>query len=208
MYISNVFPFLQKSCSFQKKTSALDTQTRQLQDMYDTRQQKYLCEACTKKFKTYGGLQRHLRKEHDWGFVEEVTNSSSKKYHIALYRASLMKCSLLLRDTNDDAYKMGDGERILRNSKFQMLLSRIGNHGKYQLWLFRFMAYCFSLLTPRMVYEYIWNCTANLHSNLGHNIPNDNNVELLVQAVKKKVRAEGANATYENVRSAALALQI
>lgn len=59
-----------------------------------------------------------------------------------------------------------------------------------------------------MVYEYIWNCTANLHSNLGHNIPNDNIVELLVQAVKKKVRAEGANATSENVRSAALALQI
>lgn len=72
--------------------------------------------------------------------MEEVTNSSSKKYHIALYRASLMKCSLLLRDTNDDAYTMGDGERILRNSMFQMLLSRIGNHGKYQLWLFRFMA--------------------------------------------------------------------
>lgn len=139
--------------------------------------------------------------------MEEVTNSSSKKDHIALYRASFMKCSLLLRDTND-AYKMGDGERILRNSKFQMLLSRIGNHVKYQLWLFRFMAYCFSLPTPRMAYEYFWNCTANLHGNLGHNILNDNLVELLVQAVKKKVRAQGANATYESVRSAALALQI
>lgn len=63
-------------------------------------------------------------------------------------------------------------------------------------------------MTPRMAYEYIWNCTANLHSNLGHSIPNDNLVELLVQAVKKKVRAQGANATYESVRSAALALQI
>lgn len=202
------FSFFAEVLFISERTSALDTQTRQLQDMYDTRQQKYLCEACTKKFKTIGGLQRHLRKEHDWVFMEEVTNSSSKKDHIALYRASFMKCSLLLRDTNDDAYKMGDGERILRNSKFQMLISRIGNHGKYQLWLFRFMAYCFSLLTPRMVYEYIWNYTANLHSNLGHNIPNDNIVESLVQAVKKKVRAEGANATYENVRSAALALQI
>lgn len=190
-----------------ERTAALDTQTRQLQDIFDTRQQKYLCEACTKKFKTIGGLQRHLRKEHDWVFMEEVTNSSSKKDHIALYRASFMKYFLLLRDTND-AYKMGDGERILRNSKFQMLLSRIGNHVKYQLLLFRFMAYCFSLLTPRMAYEYIWNCTANLHGNLGHNIPNVNLVELLVQAVKKKVRAQGANATYESARSATLALQI
>ena len=37
-----------------------------------------------------------------------------------------------------------------------------------------------------MAYEYMWNRTANLHGNLGHNIPNDNLVELLVQAVKKK----------------------
>lgn len=31
---------------------------------------------------------------------------------------------------------------------------------------------------------------------------------MLVKAVKKKIRAQGANATYESVRSAALALQI
>lgn len=95
MYMSNVFPFFAEVLFIPERTAALDTQTRQLQDMFDTRQQKYLCEACTKKFKTIGGLQRHLRKEHDWFFMEEVTNSSSKKDHIALYRASFMKCSLL-----------------------------------------------------------------------------------------------------------------
>ena len=83
----------------------------------------------------------------------------STKDHIALYRSSNMKRVLLLRDTND-AYRMGDGERILLNAKFQMLLSRVGYHSKYQLWLFRFMAYCYSLLTPKMAYEYMWNCTA------------------------------------------------
>lgn len=108
------FSFFAEVLFISERTAALDTQTRQLQDMYDTRQQKYLCEACTKKFKTIGGLQRHLRKEHDWVFMEEVTNSSSKKDHIALYRPSFMKCSLLLQDTND-AYKMGDGERLIRN---------------------------------------------------------------------------------------------
>ena len=46
-----------------------------------------------------------------------------------------------------------------------------------------------------MAYEYMWTCTANLHGNLGHNIPNDNLVESLVQAVKKKIYAQGANAT-------------
>lgn len=109
-----------------------------------------------------------------------------------------MKCALLLRD----------GDRILSNAKFQMLLSRIGNHTKYQLCLFRFIAYCISLLTPRMAYEYVWNCTANLHGNNTHNIPNDNLVELMVQAVKKKGYAQGANATFDSVRKAALTTQI
>jgi len=180
---------------------------RQIEGMFDRQQQKYICEVCNKKYKTKGGIKRHLKKQHQWDFVDDNAESSSSMDHIALYRASFMKCSLLLRDTND-AYKMGDGDRILLNAKFQMLLSRIGNHTKYQLWLFRYMAYCYSLLTPRMAYEYMWNCTANLHGNIGHNIPNDNLVELMVQAVKKKIYAQGANATYKSARNAALTLQI
>lgn len=61
-----------------------------------------------------------------------------------------------------------------------------------------------------MAYEYLWNCTANLQGNTGHNIQNDNLVELLhvVQAVKKKIHAQGSNATYKSARNAALSLQI
>lgn len=116
--------------------------------------------------------------------LEEPDDSSSKFDNVAIYHASFMKCALLLRDTND-AYKMGDGDRVLSNSKFQMLLSRAGNHSKYQLWLFRYMANCLCLLTPRMAYEYKWNCSANLQGGLGNNIPCDNLVELLEQTVKK-----------------------
>ncbi|XP_063415748.1 uncharacterized protein LOC134697415 [Mytilus trossulus] len=170
--------------------------------------QKYACEVCNKQYKTKGGIKKHLKLQHQWDFDNEQ-ETPSKNDHIALYRDSFMKCSLLLRDTND-AYEMGDGDIILLNAKFQMLLSRIGNHTKYQLWLFRFMAYmyCYSLLTPRMAYEYIWNCTANMHGNIGHDLPNDNLVEMLVQAVKKKIYAQGANATYKSARNAALTLQI
>ena len=49
-----------------------------------------------------------------------------------------------------------------------------------------------------MAYEYKWNCSANLCGGIDHNIPNDNLVELLVQAVKKKVYAQGANASYDS----------
>ncbi|VDI74704.1 Hypothetical predicted protein [Mytilus galloprovincialis] len=178
------------------RTSALDTQIRQIEAMHHNQLQKFVCEVCNKQYKTKGGIKKHLKIQHQWDFDNEQ-ETPSKNDHIALYRASFMKCSLLLRDTND-VYKMGDGDRILLNAKFQMLLSRIGNHTKYQLWLFRFMAYCYSSLTPRMAYEYIWNGTANMHGNIGHNLPNDNLVEMLVQAVKKKIYAQGANATYKS----------
>lgn len=59
-----------------------------------------------------------------------------------------------------------------------------------------------------MAYEYLWNCTANIQGNTGHNIPNDNLVELLVQAVKKKIHAQGSNGTYKSARNAALSVQI
>ena len=175
--------------------------------MYDSVQKKYVCVECNKKYKTIGGIRRHLKTQHEWAFAEEDGFGKSTTDHIALYRASFMKCALLLRDTSD-AYKMGDGNRVTCNAKFQMLLSRVGNHTKYQLWLFRYLAYCHCLLTPRMAYEYKWNCSANVLGGIGHNIPNDNLVEILVQMVKKKVYAQGANATFESVKKAALTLQI
>lgn len=189
------------------KAQALDAQVNHINSMYDNHLNKFICQPCNKKYKTLNGMKKHLQKEHGMADLEEADDSSSKYDHVAIYHASFMKCALLLRDTND-AYKMGDGDRVLSNSKFQMLLSRAGNHTKYQLWLFRYMANCLCLLTPRMAYEYKWNCSANLQGGLGNNIPCDNLVELLVQTVKKAVYAQGANATFTSVRKAALAIQV
>lgn len=55
---------------------------------------------------------------------------------------------------------------------------------------------------------YMWNCSANLQGGIGNNIPCDNLVEILVQAVKKNVYVQGANATYQSVRKATLTTQI
>lgn len=189
------------------KAQALDAQVNHINSMYDNHLNKFICQPCNKKYKTLNGMKKHLQKEHGMADLEEPDDSSSKFDHVAINHASFMKCALLLRDTND-AYKMGDGDRVLSNSKFQMLLSRAGNHTKYQLWLFRYMANCLCLLTPRMAYEYKWNCSANLQGGLGNNIPCDNLVELLVQTVKKAVYAQGANATFTSVRKAALAIQV
>ena len=189
------------------QTAAMDTLKRQAEEMYDQQQHRYVCAVCEKKYKTTSGLQRHLSNTHQWNIMPLQEEIAPQTDHVGIYCSSFMKCALLLRDTTD-AYQMGDGDRILRNSKLQMLLSRFGNHTKYQLWLFRFMAYCYALLTPRMAYEFLWNCTANLHGNTDHYITNDNLVQILVQAVKKKIYAQGANTTYRSARQAALSLQV
>jgi hypothetical protein len=97
---------------------------------------------------------------------------------------------------------MGDGNRVATNAKFQML-ARVGHHKKYQLRLFRYLAYIKRILPPQIAYEYMWNCSANLQGGVGKNIPNDNLAEIMVQAVKKKIYSQGANATYASVQKAA-----
>ena len=74
--------------------------------------------------------------------------------------------------------------------------------------MFRFLANYHSLLNPQEAYEYKWNCTTNMKGGTGHNIPNDNLVEILVHRLKDKLKSQGANATYESARKAALTLQI
>lgn len=125
-----------------------------------------MCPNCNKQYKTSGSIKRHLKKVHEFSFDTEDQLPTSGKDHVAIYRASFRKCALLLRDTND-AYKMGDGNRVTTNAKFQMLLSRVGIHNKYQLWLFRYLAYIKCILSPKMAYEYMWNCSANLQGGMG-----------------------------------------
>lgn len=125
----------------------------------------------------------------------------SKTDKVANYRASFMKNALLLRDTYD-AFSMCDGERIVRNAKFEFLCADVRKHTKYKLWLWRFVAYIIALLSPKQAYEYMWNCASSTTGGgVGKNIPNDNLVELMVQLVKKKLREQGSNFTYASAVS-------
>ena len=169
--------------SLEARSSELDLQAQQIKAMYDHIQQQFTCIHYNKQFKTTGYFKKHLTREHGWQQVHDNILHDGNADNIALYRASFMKCALLLRDTND-AYNMGDGDRIMDNSKFQMLISGIGHHTKYQLWLFRFLAYYHALLSPRAAYEYRWSCTTHLRGGPGHNIPNDNLVEIMVHRLR------------------------
>ena len=114
--------------------------------------------------------------------------------------SAFLKVGLLFHDT-DDAYKMGDGNRLLRNAKYELLHFDKGHHIKYCLWMWWMLAYSKSLLSEKEAYEYIWNMSFNFGQGLGHLIPNDNLVEIQVHLIKEQRRRMRANVTYEGVRN-------
>uniref|UniRef100_A0A8W8NXJ6 C2H2-type domain-containing protein n=1 Tax=Magallana gigas TaxID=29159 RepID=A0A8W8NXJ6_MAGGI len=52
------------------ETATMDTQKRQIEAMFDNRQQRYVCEVCDKQYKTANDLQRHLKDQHLWNITE------------------------------------------------------------------------------------------------------------------------------------------
>lgn len=70
-----------------------------MKDLFDSNETKYLCPNCNKQYKTSDGIQRH-KKVHEFSFDSEDQLPASGKDHVAICR-TFMKCTLLLRDTND-----------------------------------------------------------------------------------------------------------
>lgn len=184
----------------------MDNQSSQLQACYNAAEKVYMCD-CSKVYKTLGHFKRHLQSIHNWTFPQEGETTTCTKDGVAEARASFMKCSLILRDTYD-AYQMADGNRIFRNAKFEMLLADAFHHTKYRLWLWRFLAYENALLSPRQAFEYKWNCCSNTNGGIGRNVPNDLLVEMNVNAIKQKLRSQGANVTYDRARVIAISSQV
>lgn len=118
---------------------------------------------------------------------------------LAPVRASFLKCALLLYDTND-AYMMGDGNRIFLNAKFEFLLADACGHTGYRRWLWRLLANEMAILSPKKAFEYKWNCTVNTRGGPARNIPNDNLVEIFVGSIKEMIRGLGSNIDFEQIR--------
>lgn len=195
----------------------MDTQSLSIQLLFDRYNccltTTFVC-SCGKQYNTLGFFKRHLVNIHNWLFRdnEDPTPDSlceSNTDKVSKHRASFMKNALLLRDTYMyDAFSMCDGERIVRNAKFEFLCADVWKHTKYKLWLWRFVAYIIALLSTKQSYEYMWNCASSTTGGLVKSIPNDNLVELMVQLVKKKVREQGSNFTFERAVKAALSSQV
>ncbi len=178
----------------------MDEDDVNLMAMYDG--SKYTCSMCGKKYKRRRWFITHLKTSHAWEFTKKKTS----KVTLDSPLPSFLRMALLLHDTFD-AYRMGDGNRAMRNAKLEMLYAGPIHHTKYQLWLWRMLAYDMALLTPREAFEYRWNMTVNLEGGEGKNIPNDNSVEIQVHKLKSQLMTQGANKSFKSAKIIAMTTQ-
>ena len=163
----------------------------------------FKCPHCDKAYKGFHWLRRHMKEKHGVSInlaPPQRSDPSQTEYDGVFNVASaFMKIGLLYRDT-DDSYRMGDGNRLIRNAKYELLHFDQGHHIKYRLWMWRMLAYVKAILSEKEAYEYTWNMSFNYGQGLGHLIPNDNLVEINVHLMKEQCRRMGANVTYEGAR--------
>ena len=198
----------QSTQNLAEQVHQIDTQSRAFKNLDNTG--KFCCPfgGCSMKYATEGWLKRHLQRKHNVNVnlvpaqrLEEDENFDG----IYNYTMSFMKAALLLREMQD-AFKMGDGERVFRNIKFLLLYFDRGHHIKYRLWTFRMMAYDLALLSEEERFVYKNNIAINLVGGVRNCIANDNLVEINVHNVKECMRAMGANLTFKSTRRAAMCL--
>ncbi|XP_048780367.2 uncharacterized protein LOC125683347 [Ostrea edulis] len=161
----------------------------------------FLCAVCGKQYHKRGWLKKHLEKKHHWKF--HIPKGNSVCYNPI---QTFLFMSLLHRDTCD-SYRMGDGDRIVRNVYFEWLFASGLKHSKYKIWLFRTLCYIY-LLSPELSFEYKWNMTVNLKGGTGQCIPNDNCVELQVGNIKSQLNTQGSNKSYKSAKQICMTTQV
>ncbi|XP_069128258.1 uncharacterized protein [Argopecten irradians] len=181
-----------------------DAEESSVEEMKDQATGHYICFHCQRRYKRVKSLRKHLTDVHQWEFLPQESSSSSSSSSSSEpsnVTFSFMYLTLLLRSTYQ-AIKYGDGERLARNAKFEHLVAGVSGHTKYRLWLWRYLAYINVILTPRAAEEYKWNISTNMNGGHGENIANDNLVEVMVKTIKKKLRTQGANVTFDSAQMA------
>lgn len=162
----------------------------------------FQCALCDKHYVTEGHFRNHLKKKHQWQFHESTLTKRSDSVV-----SSFIRMALLLVDSCD-AYRMGDGERCLRNAKFEWMYAGALGHTKYKLWLWRYIAYIVAILSPKESFEYKWNICQNLMGGVDQNIPNDNCVELQIKKIKSQLNTQGSNKSFNSAKVVTMSTQV
>lgn len=203
-----------KTSSIEDKRKWLFDQTAQLFDCYVADSVSDISEAstppptsfpcrfvtCSRVFKYAKCRINHEKMKHHLTLNESVTTNPQKQDqeiiprdnddHIYNYGCLNITLGLMIRDA-EDSVQEGDGERLLRVSKFLTYIFRLTGCFKYALAGLRLIASINGLLTPREAHRLTWNRFAGVKTGPGKRISRDLRVEQLNKIAKEEIRALG-----------------
>lgn len=173
---------------------------------------RFLCRfpGCSKTFKHNGKSRTKHEQSHnppvsvtytnihcsDADRTKPTTASPQTVDDIFNYNTALLSEGLFFLNFLDSVSE-GDGERIMRNYKYLMLLCKAdGSHStKYALECLYQLLLVNGVMSEKDAEVFIWNRSVNNHGGMGMNIPLDLEVEHSNNYVKQGIRNLGANVT-------------
>lgn len=181
------------------------------QDLIDQQQVtedgRYPCRfiGCQKSFKHDGKRRRDHEMSHDPPpIIPDVKMTKEQPDTVLVkkdkddmynYNTALLNEGLLFMNYLD-AVAEGDGDRIIRQYKYLMLICKADGHSKnYALECLHLLFQVFALLTPRDAHRLIWNRGVNNHNTTGTNIALDIEVEMSNLHLKQAIKNLGVNVT-------------
>jgi len=131
--------------------------------------------------------------------------SSSTVNHtdkVNLYATKVVTLGLLWHNFHDSV-REGDGDRIMRNWKFNLLAYKAAQQKNYSIEALNLFLQVNHVLSPRQAAQVKWCRTVNTTNLKGNNIPMDLHLEHLNRRVKTTLRNIGSNVTDKSVKLAA-----
>ena len=141
--------------------------------------------------------------------VPSVTESVSVKYKdkVYLYAVELMTLGMLWHNFHD-SIKEADGNRLIRNWKFNLLIFKAAGRNNYSKEALNLLLQINYFLSPRESAQLKWCRCVNTSGQQGTNISMDLYLEHLNRRLKAALRNAGSNITDNSVSLAAESISI
>ena len=121
---------------------------------------------------------------------------------INMYATEVLTLGLLWHSFHD-AIKEGDGDRIIRNWKFNLLAFKSARRKNYSIEALNLLLQVNYILSPREAAQVTWCRSVNTSGRQGHNIPMDLHLEHLNRRLKSTLQNMRSNTTKASIRMAA-----
>ena len=127
--------------------------------------------------------------------------------HVCMYAMEVLTLGLLWHNFHDST-KEGDGERLLRIWKFNLLAYKAAKRKNYSIEALNLLLQVNFLLSPREAAQVKWCHCINTRGREGCNVPMDLHLEHLNRQLKTTLRNMGLNITNSSVKMAAESIDV